>query len=169
MSAKALLKAKARVAVVAPAPALSLVKRADVKPARVEPKPAPKSETPPPAPPAKKAPPAPTVKLTASRQLRALQAEIVAVCSGIGMPVRPLKIGIAADLETRVAGMSKKRRRLFLKLYTHTKEYLDACIEGAARVDLDSNPAGVVTAEEALYAAERRQRMHKPAATQVAK
>src|SRR6478736_4777175 len=59
-------------------------------------------------------------------------------------PHRPLKVGIAADIPARCPVVERYARRVM---------YLRALVAGAARVDLDGNPAGEVTAGDAEFAA----------------
>ena len=77
---------------------------------------------------------------------------------------RPLKKGINHDLKARFGDrMSQRQRSAALHYYTRNPHYLSAClVEDTERIDLDGNPAGVVTAYEADHAAallrERRER-----------
>src|SRR5262245_39028071 len=64
---------------------------------------------------------------------------------------RPLKIGIRQDIAAR--GVALNVARVGLRRYCIQIAYLHALIEGATRIDLDGQPAGVVTAEEAAAAA----------------
>jgi ProP effector len=64
----------------------------------------------------------------------------------------PLKRGIDRDL-VRLDGLrSRTALNRVLASYTACPEYRAKLIEGAARIDLNGNPAGAVTAEEAAYA-----------------
>jgi len=65
--------------------------------------------------------------------------------------VRPLKIGIQDDLiaDEKVAKNKIKRA---LASYVRSLNYLRALREGVDRVDINGEPSGVVTAEEALHA-----------------
>jgi len=67
---------------------------------------------------------------------------------------RPLKIGIHHDL--LVLGGAERSRELSaaLRSYTLNRAYLRAMRPGAVRVDLDGNPAGRVTNEDAARARE---------------
>ena len=66
---------------------------------------------------------------------------------------QPLKLGIDHDLVARLGGMvSRSALKRALGIYTSCLEYRATPIEGAARVDLDGNPAGAVTAGEAEHA-----------------
>jgi ProP effector len=64
---------------------------------------------------------------------------------------RPLKIGIHKDLEAR--GVDLRVVRLGVSRYCRHLAYQHALVEGAARIDLDGQPAGIVTLEEAAFAA----------------
>jgi sRNA-binding protein len=69
---------------------------------------------------------------------------------------QPLKLGIHRDLlAARPGGFSGIRLRRALQHHTSGAAYLRNCVAGAARVDLDGELAGKVTADEAKYAAER--------------
>jgi len=66
---------------------------------------------------------------------------------------QPLKRGIDRDLVARLDGLSSRTAlKRVLGGYTACPEYRAKLIEGAARIDLDGNPAGAVTASEAAYA-----------------
>jgi sRNA-binding protein len=64
---------------------------------------------------------------------------------------RPLKIGIHKDLMAR--GVDRRAVRLGLSRYCGHIGYHNALVEGATRIDLDGQPAGIVTAQEAGFAA----------------
>src|SRR5215469_6613192 len=65
----------------------------------------------------------------------------------------PLKRGIDRELAARLDGLSSRTAlKRVLGGYTACPEYRAKLIEGAARIDLDGNPAGAVTASEAAYA-----------------
>ena len=66
---------------------------------------------------------------------------------------QPLKIGIRNDIIAAVPEIAATEIGLALKIYAGHVSYLSQCVEGAARIDLDGEPAGVVTATEAAYAA----------------
>jgi ProP effector len=67
-------------------------------------------------------------------------------------PHRPLKVGIGTDLRARCPEVYPPALRAVLNTYTRRVMYLEAMVAGAARVDLDGNPAGEVTAGEAEHA-----------------
>jgi ProP effector len=64
---------------------------------------------------------------------------------------RPLKIGIHKDLVAR--GVDRRAMRLGLSRYCGHIGYHHALVEGATRIDLDGQPAGIVTPQEAGFAA----------------
>ena len=70
-------------------------------------------------------------------------------------PHRPLKVGIAADLQARCPALEWRVLRVALAAYTGRVMYLRSLVAGAARVDLDGNPAGEVSARDAEHAASR--------------
>jgi ProP effector len=74
---------------------------------------------------------------------------------------KPLKIGIGKEVAALVEGaVTQEELDAALGLYTRQKAYLKALKEGAARVDLDGNPAGVVTAAEAALARRHIERIN---------
>ena len=68
-------------------------------------------------------------------------------------PHRPLKVGIASDLLARRPELDRRKLGAALAAYTRRIMYLRGIVAGAARIDLDGNPAGEVTAGDAEYAA----------------
>lgn len=69
---------------------------------------------------------------------------------------KPLKIGLFQDLAEALAvdeKVSKTALRQALRTYTLGWRYLHACREGAVRVDLLGNEAGVVDTQQAEHAA----------------
>ena len=68
-------------------------------------------------------------------------------------PHWPLKVGIAAAIPARCPALEWRVLKMALTAYTGRIMYLRGLVEGAARVDLDGNPAGEVTARDAEYAA----------------
>lgn len=61
---------------------------------------------------------------------------------------QPLAIGIHKQLMERKPELNKNKLRLALHSHTASNRYLKALTEGAQRLDLDGQPAGVVTAEQ---------------------
>jgi ProP effector len=76
---------------------------------------------------------------------------------------QPLKRGIDSDLVARLDGISRSAIKRVLGAYVASPEYRARLIEGAVRIDLDGNPAGVVTAGEAAYALAPRSAKTPPA------
>ena len=67
-------------------------------------------------------------------------------------PNRPLKIGIAADLQAHCPALEWRVLKVALAAYTGRIMYLQSLVAGAARIDLDGNPAGEVSAGDTEYA-----------------
>lgn len=70
---------------------------------------------------------------------------------------KPLKIGLFQDLATALEGdekVSKTLLRQALRNYTMSWRYLHACRDGAIRVGLNGEEAGVVDAQQAEHAAQ---------------
>jgi ProP effector len=66
---------------------------------------------------------------------------------------RPLKIGIRGDLLARLGGtLTEIELRQVLRAYTANGAYRRRLLAGAPRIDLDGNPVGTVSAEEAADA-----------------
>jgi sRNA-binding protein len=70
-------------------------------------------------------------------------------------PHWPLKVGIAADLMERSPELDHHKLTVALTVYTRRVMYLRSLVAGAARVDLEGNPAGEVTVQDAEHAAAR--------------
>jgi len=68
-------------------------------------------------------------------------------------PHWPLKVGIAAEIRARCPAVGRRVLSVALSAYARRVMYLKGLVAGAARVDLDGNPAGEVTARDAEYAA----------------
>ena len=62
---------------------------------------------------------------------------------------RPLKIGIHLDIAAALPDLDPIGISRALRFYVSDIRYHRACIEGAERIDLDGNPAGVVSQTEA--------------------
>lgn len=77
--------------------------------------------------------------------------------------IKPLKKGIKEDLVKRLSVIEtivtedKACMVKSLSFYVNTTAYHRVVIEGAERLDLDGQPAGAVTAEEAKYSTEKLQ------------
>lgn len=80
-----------------------------------------------------------------------------------GNEVKPLKKGIKQDLVKRLSTLEnivtedKACMVKSLAYYVNTLSYHKTVVENAERIDLDGNPAGVVSAEEAKYSSEKYQ------------
>jgi len=74
-------------------------------------------------------------------------------------PHWPLKVGIAAALPARCPALEWRVLKMALTAYTGRVMYLRGLVEGAARLDLDGNPAGEVTVRDAEYAAAKLARI----------
>ena len=68
-------------------------------------------------------------------------------------PHRPLKVGIATDISARCPAVERRVLSAALSAYARRAMYLRGLVAGAARIDLDGNPAGEVTAGDSEYAA----------------
>ena len=77
--------------------------------------------------------------------------------------VRPLKKGIKQDLVKRLSTIEtivtedKACMVKSLAYYVNTAAYHKSVVEGAIRIDLNGDSAGVVSADEAKYSVERHQ------------
>jgi ProP effector len=71
------------------------------------------------------------------------------------LPHQPLKVGIAADIPARCPDLGRRTLGVALRYYVSRVMYLQGMVTGAARIDLDGNPAGEVSAEDAEHAAAR--------------
>jgi ProP effector len=66
---------------------------------------------------------------------------------------KPLKVGIDGDLSAELAGeFSDQELRLAIGAYTANREYQRRLVEGATRIDLNGEPAGVVTRAQVDWA-----------------
>lgn len=81
--------------------------------------------------------------------------------------VKPLKKGIKDDLLKRLGAIEsivtedKACMVKSLSYYVNTMAYHKSVVAGAERIDLDGQPAGVVTEEEAKYSLEKQQARHQ--------
>ena len=75
--------------------------------------------------------------------------------AGKGEPKTPLAIGIGNELALALPEINFKHLTLALKDYCDGPTYLRNCVEGAARIGLDGQPRGEVSANDARYAADR--------------
>lgn len=89
--------------------------------------------------------------LKLAEETRAVLAERFPDCfARKGAPTKkPLKLGMYHDLRTAAPDIKPQALQLALYDYTSGPKYLDAHTAGATRVDLNGEPAGVVTEEQA--------------------
>lgn len=77
--------------------------------------------------------------------------------------IQPLKKGIKQDLIKQLSSIEtivtedKACMVKSLAYYVNTAAYHKSVVEGATRIDLNGQPAGIVSAEEAKYSIERQQ------------
>jgi sRNA-binding protein len=70
---------------------------------------------------------------------------------------RPLKVGIDADLLAALSGTIPRTDLIrALAMYCSSHGYLERVLNGAWRIDLQGNPAGVVTADDERHAKVKR-------------
>src|SRR5262245_12199567 len=70
---------------------------------------------------------------------------------------RPLKVGIDADLLAALSGTIRRTELIrALAMYCSSDGYLERVLTSAWRVDLDGNPAGMVTADDEQHAKAKR-------------
>jgi ProP effector len=69
---------------------------------------------------------------------------------------RPLKIGIHLDILAVMDGaITPEELSNALRVYVHNNYYLNVCRRGAVRIDLNGEPAGEISAQDAARAAGR--------------
>lgn len=77
---------------------------------------------------------------------------------------RPLAINIRAamieDMRSRSLDMSVKKLKRCLSAITRSDAYLEGMTKGAWRIDIDGQPVASVTADEADFAARRKEQEH---------
>ncbi len=77
--------------------------------------------------------------------------------------IKPLKKGIKEDIIKRLSALEnvvtedKACMVKSLSYYVNTRAYHKCVVAGAERIDLDGQPVGVVTAEEAKYSVDKQQ------------
>lgn len=84
-------------------------------------------------------------------------AEKFPLCFSLEGEAKPLKIGLFQDLAVALENdekVSKTVLRQTLRAYTMSWRYLHACKEGAMRVGLQGEDAGLVDATQAAHAAQ---------------
>jgi len=98
-------------------------------------------------------------KLTDTKAIIAYLVEKFPLCFIAEGEAKPLKIGLFQDLAEALKDderISKTQLRQALRQYTSNWRYLHGCREGAERVDLYGNPAGVLDAEHVSHAAKAK-------------
>ena len=66
-------------------------------------------------------------------------------------PHRPLKVWIFSEIAARCPDLARSDLTTVLNIYTRRMMYMQSLVAGAARVDLDGNPCGEVTAADQEY------------------
>lgn len=95
-------------------------------------------------------------KITDSKAVISLLAELFPECFSIKGPAKPLKIGIFHDLVLRLEQderVSKTTLRSTLRHYTNSWRYLEAIKVDTHRVDLDGAQGDIIDKEHADFAA----------------
>jgi ProP effector len=77
-----------------------------------------------------------------------------------GRERRPLKIGIAKELEALATGIDLKALKTAVGWYTSNLGYLHNMAAGADRIGLDGAPSGSVRPEDAVHARHRIERIN---------
>jgi ProP effector len=80
---------------------------------------------------------------------------------GYTRPKLPLKVGIDKDILAADPELDTEIVKLVLRIYVSHETYREVMIEGAGRVDLDGNPAGVVTNSQAKWSVMKLKRKVK--------
>jgi hypothetical protein len=97
--------------------------------------------------------------------LSILQEWFPAAFVGLTAPRRPpLKISVHHDIVARAPAIEAREAHAALRYYVGGFAYLRAMVEGATRLDLDSEPAGAVTAHEAAGGKDKIGRIERKAA-----
>lgn len=92
-----------------------------------------------------------------TKEVIAYLAEKFPLCFSLEGEAKPLKIGLFQELADALAEdekISKTLLRQALRAYTANWRYLHGCKEGAVRVGLQGEEAGVVDAAQASHAAQ---------------
>lgn len=106
---------------------------------------------------------------TISQTIRSIRAELVerfpkAFCPKGAQKV-PLKIGINRDIKAAWPEVSSKHLRMAMFDYTRGFKYVANMKAGAERIDLDGQPAGAVSDDDAADAAEKLVKLQERAKT----
>ena len=105
---------------------------------------------------------------TATETLCSLRAKFPACFARLDRRSRqPLKLKIHLDILAAAPEIDPINIGRALKLYTGHVSYLSQCVEGKDRVDLDGQPAGIVTKDQAVYAAELMAKIRRSRPTSV--
>jgi sRNA-binding protein len=76
--------------------------------------------------------------------------------------IKPLKIGIDADIRKACPELNEKLLRQVLAGHTQRYSYLKALARGGLRIDLQGNPVETITAEACAQAKERLNKRLEP-------
>ncbi|MDH2924307.1 ProP effector [Nicoletella semolina] len=96
-------------------------------------------------------------KAPSTKEVITFLAEKFPNCFSLEGEAKPLKIGLFQELSEALASdgnISKTSLRQALRTYTMNWRYLHGCKEGAIRVGLQGEEAGVVDATQAAHAAQ---------------
>lgn len=99
-----------------------------------------------------------TQKLSNNKEIIAYLAEKFPLCFSLEGEAKPIKVGLFQDLAEALKDdpkVSKTQLRHALRQYTSNWRYLHGCKEGAVRVDLQGNPAGVLDQQHVEHAAQQ--------------
>ena len=97
-------------------------------------------------------------KLSSNKEIIAYLAEKFPLCFALDGEAKPIKIGLFQDLAEALQDdprVSKTQLRHALRQYTSNWRYLHSCREGAVRVDLYGNPAGVLEQQHVEHAVQQ--------------
>jgi ProP effector len=94
-----------------------------------------------------------TAAIVNAIKMRKLLAKRFPQCfKAFGQPKLPLKIGIDRDIIAAAPELRYRNILYAIADYTSGSSYLRTLIEGAARIDLNGDAAGIVTAAQEHYA-----------------
>ncbi|MFJ4345458.1 ProQ/FinO family protein [Pseudomonas sp. NPDC089401] len=122
-----------------------------------------KAESPKPAKPAKRKPSAPAKQREQDPAVAAiwpLQKHFPLAFPVNPAPKVPLKEGIFKDAEQHLEllGITSEQLKLGISTWCRGSRYWASMVEDAPRLDLNGQPAGIVTAQQALYAKQQASR-----------
>jgi RNA chaperone ProQ/FINO-like protein len=86
---------------------------------------------------------------------RILVLRFPAAFKSLGSPKLPLRIGVREDILAQAPDLDPRLVAAAMRQYIYGFDYRRYLMEGAIRVDLNGEPAGVVTADQARFAASR--------------